>query len=160
VVAFALQQVRSRRIERIVSREDLMKTTMKTLSLIVTAAAAGLGVPSTARAEGPITAKIPFDFIVGDTRLPAGDYTIQEASDGSPVLLVENSDRADGSLVSTIAAVSTNGNVAQPDVEFETFGNEHFLSRIDLHDGTAREIVLTPSIMERELIRASVRSGN
>jgi hypothetical protein len=52
------------------------------------------------------------------------------------------------------------GNSTQPDVEFETFGNEHFLSRIDLHDGTAREIVLTPSIMERELIRAGERTGN
>jgi len=138
-----------------------MNTTSKTaLFLAVTALAAGFGHPSAASAEGPVTARIPFDFIVGDTRLPAGDYTIREASDGSTVLLVESSTGASASLVSTIAAISTEGNATQPDVQFAMFGKEHFLSRIDMHDGTAREIVLTPSIMESELVKAGEHSGN
>jgi len=138
-----------------------MNTTLKTaLFLIVTAVATGFGHPLAASAEGPVTARIPFDFIVGDTRLPAGDYTIREALDGSTVLLVESSTGTSASFVSTIAAISTEGNATQPDVAFAMFGKEHFLSRIDMHDGTAREIVLTPSIMESELVKAGEHSGN
>src|SRR5215475_10125117 len=118
-----------------------MNTTVKSaLFLLVTAAAAAsVARPSVVSAEGLVTAKIPFDFIAGDTRLPAGDYTIREAADGPTVLLIESSNGERASLVGTISAISTEGNATEPDVEFETFGKEHFLSRIDMHDGMARE---------------------
>ena len=45
-------------------------------------------------------------------------------------------------------------------VQFEKLGKEHFLSRVDLHDGTARELVLSPSIMEHELVKVDERSGD
>lgn len=137
-----------------------MNTTVKSvLCLLVTGIVAGVGRPSVA-AESLVTATIPFDFIAGDTRLPAGDYTIREASDGPTVLLIEGSNGVSASLVATIAAISTDGNATSPDVQFETFGKEHFLSRIDMHDGMAREIVLTPSIMENELVKVGEHSGN
>jgi len=132
----------------------------KTLFLIVTAAAVGVGLPSVARADGLVTANIPFDFIVGDTRLPAGDYTISESSAGPTVLLVESADGARVSFVSTITARSMDGNATQPDVEFQTVGKDHFLSRVDMHDGMAREIVLSPSIIEKELVKSGERSGD
>jgi hypothetical protein len=137
---------------KIISKEALF--------LIVTAVAVGIGRPSVARADGLVTAEIPFDFIVGDTRMPAGDYTISETSTGPTVLLVESSDGTAVSFVSTIPTTSTGGNATQPDVEFQTLGKEHFLSRVDMHDGMAREIVLSPSIMEAELVKAGKRSGN
>jgi hypothetical protein len=135
-------------------------TTKKALFLIVTTVAVGVGRPSVARADGLVTAKIPFDFIVGDTRLPAGDYTISETSTGPTVLLVESSDGTRVSFVSTIPTTSTEGNATQPDVEFQTLGKEHFLSRVDMHDGMAREVVLSPSIMEAELVKTGERSGS
>ena len=131
-----------------------------TLSLMMTAAAVSAGLPSVARAEGVVTAKIPFAFIVGDTRLPAGDYTISETSSGPTVLLVESTDGTRVSFVSTIAATPTDGDATQPDVEFQTVGKEHFLSRVDMHDGMAREVVLSPSIMEKELVKSSERSAD
>jgi hypothetical protein len=138
-----------------------MNTTVKnTMFLILATVAVGVGRPSVARAEELVTAKIPFDFIVGDTRLPAGEYTIRETSTGPTVLLIESTDGARVSYVSTISATSADGHSTRPDVEFEMFGRDHFLSRIDLHDGMAREIVLSPSIMEEELVKTSERSGN
>ena len=131
----------------------------KALFLIVTAAAVGI-LPSVARADGLVTARVPFDFIVGDTRLPAGDYTISESSAGPTVLLVESADGARVSFVSTITARSMDGNATQPDVEFQTVGKDHFLSRVDMHDGMAREIVLSPSIIEKELVKSGERSGD
>jgi len=135
-------------------------TTKKALLLIVTTVAVGVGRPSVARADGLVTAKIPFDFIVGDARLPAGDYTISETSTGPTVLLIESSDGTRVSFVSTIPAISTDGNATQPDVEFQTLGKAHFLSRVDMHDGMAREVVLSPSIMEEELVKTGERSGS
>jgi len=143
--------------------EVFMKTTIKSAFFLIAAAVAvGVGRPSVARAEGEglVTAKIPFDFIVGDTRLPAGNYMISETSSGPTVLMVESTDGTRVSLVSTIPTISTDGSVAQPDVQFEKLGKEHFLSRVDLHDGTAREVVLSPSIMEHELARVDERSGD
>jgi hypothetical protein len=143
--------------------EVFMNTSIKSaLFLIATATAVGLGRPTIARAEGEglVSAKIPFDFIVGDTRLPAGDYMISETSSGPTVLMVESTDGTRVSLVSTISSISTGGSTARPDVQFETVGKEHFLSRVDLHDGMAREVVLSPSIMEHELAKADERSGD
>ena len=131
-----------------------------TLFLMMTAAAMSAGLPSVARADGLVTAQIPFAFIVGDTRLPAGDYTISETSSGPTVLLVESTDGTRVSFVSTIAATPTEGDATQPDVEFQTVGKEHFLSRVDMHDGMAREVVLSPSIMEKELVKSSERSAD
>jgi len=76
------------------------------------------------------------------------------------VLMVESTDGTRVSLVSTIPTISTDGSVAQPDVQFEKLGKEHFLSRVDLHDGTAREVVLSPAIMEHELVKVDERSGD
>ena len=132
----------------------------KALFLMMAAAAMSAGLPSVARADGLVTAKIPFAFIVGDTRLPAGDYTISESSSGPSVLLVESTDGTRVSFVSTITATPTDGDATQPDVEFQTVGKEHFLSRVDMHDGMAREVVLSPSIMEKELVKSSERSGD
>jgi hypothetical protein len=138
-----------------------MNTTVKnSMFLVIATVAFGIGRPSVARADGLITAKIPFDFIVGDTRLPAGEYTIQETSTGPTVLLIESTDGTRASYVSTISATSTDGNSTEPDVEFEMFGREHFLARIDLRDGMAREIVLSPSIVEEELVKTGERSGD
>jgi hypothetical protein len=131
-----------------------------TLFLMMTVAAVSAGLPSVARADGLVTAKIPFTFIVGDTRLPAGDYTISETSSGPSVLLVESTDGTRVSFVSTIAATPTDGDQMQPDVEFQTVGKEHFLSRVDMHDGMAREVVLSPSIMEKELVKSAERSAD
>jgi len=131
-----------------------------TLFLMMTAAAVSAGRPSVARADGLATANIPFAFIVGDTRLPAGDYTISETSSGPTVLLVESTDGTRVSFVSTIAAAPTDGDATHPDVEFQTVGKERFLSRVDMHDGMAREVVLSPSIMEKELVKSAERSGD
>ncbi len=126
-------------------------------SLIAIAAAAVIGVahPEAASAGEHITVTIPFDFIVGDTRLPAGKYILEEDTETPVVWLVESSDGSRARFVSTIEALSTEGNTTRPDLDFEMFSGEHFLSRFDLHDGTAREIVLTRPIMEEELAKAS-----
>jgi hypothetical protein len=130
-------------------------------SLIAIAAAAVIGVahPEAAKAGEQIQVTIPFDFIVGNARMPAGKYVIEEDGETPVVWLVESSDGSRASFITTIEALSTEGNATRPDLEFETFSGQHFLSRIDLHDGTAREILLTRPIIEQELAKSNARAS-
>lgn len=53
------------------------------------------GVTANAQAVTKVDAKIPFDFVVGDRSLPAGDYVVRitDTSSGSQVLEIRDSNR-------------------------------------------------------------------
>lgn len=106
--------------------------------------------PTAARAEARIVAAVPFSFIVGDSRLPAGDYVISESFDTPDVLRITSTDGRQIVFILTIA--SSPNERAASSLVFEQFAGQHFLSRVEPGDGDAREIVLTPAIMERELV--------
>jgi hypothetical protein len=100
--------------------------------------------------------KVPFSFMVGDARLPAGDYTVREASTGEDVLEIVSTDGHHFALASTIPATPDRSDKTQ--LVFRKFGNDYFLSRI-AHEGDEREIILTPHLMEREIAKAA-RANN
>jgi hypothetical protein len=116
------------------------------------AVAAGMIVVATAgpaRADEQITVTVPFDFIVADVRLPAGDYVVTEMSVPS-VVSIASTDGQHFAFVLTIPS-SSDETAPLPEVVFERFGGEHFLSRITGGDISGREVPLTPASMEREL---------
>ena len=81
----------------------------------------------------------------------AGDYVVREAA-GLDVLEIVS---VDGRHVALTATVPSSPNPTDKnEVVFEKVGREHFLSRIEPSDGIDREIILTPSIMEREIVKA------
>jgi hypothetical protein len=96
--------------------------------------------------------KVPFSFLVGDVRLPAGDYTVREASIGKDVLEIVSADGQHAALASTIPATPDNADKTQ--LVFRKFGHDYFLSRI-AHEGDEREIILTPHLMERDVANAA-----
>jgi hypothetical protein len=102
-----------------------------------------------ARADERIAVTVPFDFIVGDSRLPAGDYVITEMSMPG-IVSVASADAQHSAFVLTIPSSSDDA-VPQPEMVFERFGGQHFLARITGGGVEGREILLTPAIMEREL---------
>ena len=116
----------------------------------------GLAFASPARADERLTANVPFEFIVGHVRLPAGNYVISEAS-ANGVLAIQSADRRHNVLV------LTNGDSgkapAQPELVFRRFEGQNFLSRVTDGYALEREILLTPGRMERErqLAVATVR---
>jgi hypothetical protein len=114
---------------------------------------------STARAEEIVLTnlKVPFAFMVGDVRLPAGDYSVREASMGEDVLEIVSADGHHLALASTIPGTPDRADKTQ--LVFQKFGNEHFLSRLALGSGDEREVILTPHIMEREIAKAA-RANN
>jgi hypothetical protein len=116
-----------------------------------------VGSASIARADDDlIVVKVPFAFIVGDSRLPAGDYVVREISGDLSVVSIASSDGRQFACTLTIP-VSSEESPAKPELVFEKFGGHYFLARVMLEDN-AREIILTPARVERQLVAASARS--
>ena len=79
----------------------------------------------------PIKAKIPFDFTVGDKKLPAGEYTFSRLTglSSNNVMFVSSSDASTRMLQSTLSA-----EVLMPRNEstlvFHKYGDQYFLEQI------------------------------
>jgi hypothetical protein len=107
----------------------------------------GVAVASPARADDRLVANVPFEFIVGHLRLPAGSYVIAKTSTPA-VLAIESAATRHKILVLTNA---DGGKVpAQPELVFKRFEGQHFLSRINDGYAIEREIPLTTAMMSRE----------
>ena len=140
----------------------MKKATLKVSWIVLATAAIAVGSASAARADEPIVtnAKVPFAFIVGGVRLPAGDYVVQEMADGSPMVAIVSADGQKAALTLTIRWSSLGEAAAQPELLFEKFGSEYFLARVVPSDGDGREIILTPSMMEHEIVKAAEHSSH
>lgn len=107
----------------------------------------GLVSASPARADERLTAKVPFDFIVGSSRFPAGNYVVTETST-SGVFLIANPDSRHSAFVLTNADSSKAS--GQPELVFRRYEGQNFLSQITDGIDMSREIPLTPRLMDRE----------
>jgi len=131
----------------------LMNISWVAVATTLLAAGSASAAPST---DEKVIAKVPFAFIVGDSRLPAGNYVVREALPDDPgTLLIVGADGRQHAYSMTIA--SSEQASVKPTLVFEKFANQFFLAGVVPLEGTAREIVLTPSIMERELAASGSR---
>ena len=84
-----------------------------------------------AQLSNPIRAKIPFDFNVGDKKLPAGEYTFSRLSgfSNTRTMLVSNVDASTRVFQSTLGAqVLTPKNASI--LVFNKYGDQYFLEQI------------------------------
>ena len=103
--------------------------------------------------EYRITANIPFDFSIGDKKLPAGKYWINraQASSGDLVLQVRSADGHSNILRMSIPVVTLN-RTNSASLLFHRYGDEYFLSEVwPAGSATGRE--LQKSRAERDLAR-------
>ncbi len=107
-----------------------------------------VGAPSLAQAQERVRATVPFDFIVGDTFLPAGDYVVDILSDS--VAEISSVDARYHALALTIAD-GPREDEATPQLTFTPFGGQYFLATVTGDESIRHELVLTPSNMAREL---------
>ncbi len=124
--------------------------------ITLTAGLFGLAAATPALAQERVATHVPFAFIVADTELPAGNYTLTPAADGSNVVAIQSRDGRRFVFALTTASPD------QPEssdatIAFDKFENHYFLSRIVAADGITRDITLTPAIMEREIARVTDR---
>src|SRR5437667_6405508 len=112
----------------------MKKRILKMSGIAFATAVIAIGSVPAARAEERIVAKVPFTFIVGDTRLPAGDYVVKEMSEGSGVFAIESADGRQTVFALTIAS-SSDTPAAHTELIFEKFSNQYFLARVVPEDG-------------------------
>lgn len=106
---------------------------------------------SVVRADERVVAHVPFAFIVGESRMPAGDYIVKEMDGDPSVIEIASADGHRLTFMLTMAS-SSNETAAQPRLVFEKFEDQYFLARVTREDGNESEIMLTPAIMEHEAV--------
>jgi hypothetical protein len=134
------------------------KTLLKLAARAFVAGVIAIVSATVAHADERIVAKVPFAFVVGDRQLPAGDYVVKELSDDAGVLAITSVDGRRFVYTLTIPA-SSGEQATKPELVFEKFGNQYFLSQVMPQGGDSREIVLTPSIMERNMVKSAGRAN-
>jgi hypothetical protein len=84
-------------------------------------------VPASAQRSGQIKVRVPFNFVVENDRLKAGDYTIERIADGRLRLRNE-----DGSVSTIFLAIPAQESATpeQAHFIFNHYGSEYFLAKI------------------------------
>ena len=125
------------------------------LGLVSMFALLGAVTSTNAQLSKPIRAKIPFDFNVGEKKLPAGEYTFRRVSDFSDIktMSVNNVDGSVHLYQSTLEAqVLTAKN--QSVLVFHKYGDQYFLEQIWLRgdlEGTQLAESRTERTAKRQL---------
>lgn len=82
-----------------------------------------------ARAQEAMVANIPFAFTAGDKTLPAGEYRVEKAANGSLTLMIRSTDGKEGMFVSSLPAVTSKPQT-QSKLIFHRYGHQYFLSQV------------------------------
>ena len=127
---------------------------MKTRALVMAAmmALAVLASTRVAQAQETMRVNIPFDFVAGNTSLPAGEYLVEASGPTHTLLLIDRKDASTSALIITNAAVS-----AEPQSEskliFNRYGDRYFLSQV-WTAGNSNGRQLLKSAREKEMAQA------
>jgi len=84
-------------------------------------------VPALAQYSGPMKVTVPFDFVVENDHMKAGDYTIQRVANGR--LRIQSND---GRTAASFLAIPKQGKLAPEKAHFifHHYGSEYFLATI------------------------------
>ena len=122
------------------------------LSSVLTAGLLVIAAVSSAYAgqSATLTAKVPFAFSVGAVSLPAGDYTIYEATNG--FITIVSAHRIECRLLSHIGTSAKNDGNAR--ITFHRYGDQYILAEV--FNGTEdASLKLWTSKLEKDLIGAA-----
>ena len=96
----------------------------------------------------PLQGKIPFEFNVGKSTLPAGEYLVRTEIYAPDVLHIQNVNT--GAAILLLASPTARSNSKQkPELLFNRYGRTYFLSEVSQGLGENRGIRLNPSKTER-----------
>lgn len=107
--------------------------------------------------EPVVKATIPFDFVVADTALPHGVYTVEPLMDSDKVAWVLRSLDGRTSVDFLTNDAETRQPVKKSSLEFNDVGGKHFLSQIWIAgDPSGRE--LSPARQERMMMQKGMKA--
>jgi hypothetical protein len=108
----------------------------------------------------PIQVKVPFDFIVGNTTLPAGMYLISSPSDTATGMIMIRSEAGKPAVFVEAELLSPKGDAwaSQTRLTFNKVNGKEYLSRI-WESGSDVGYALQPSASELKAEQASHSGG-
>jgi hypothetical protein len=105
------------------------------------------------QAQQPLRVKIPFAFVADKVALPAGEYLVQPARDGSPAMIVQRIDvRAGSAAILMTNPAQANDGKSQSSLVFRVYGERYFLSEM-WTAGERRGRQFRTSPIEKELAK-------
>jgi hypothetical protein len=107
--------------------------------------------------EAGVKANIPFDFVVGNQVLPAGEYLVTPASSSRQVILIRSSDNK-AAMFATAFGCSSSRPPDQTKLVFHTMGGRYFLYQV-WPQGYAQGSELPKSKIEVQLAKNGDTSG-
>lgn len=137
----------------------MKKQTLRMALMLALFVAGATGIARAQTSRG-IVAQIPFDFVVGEKRLPAGEYTVRSATHNAETTLLLR--RADGQqaimvLTDTAADASSRSNAK---LEFRRYGDQYFLASVWTGGAAAGRTIPTSRLerrLQRELSKARLQ---
>jgi hypothetical protein len=124
---------------------------MKTRALVMAAmmALTAMAFTRVAQAQESMVVNIPFDFVAGNTQMPAGEYSVKTTGPTNVLLLISRDDSAASAFINTNPAVAS-----EPKTEskliFNRYGDRYFLSQV-WTAGNASGRQLLKSAREKEM---------
>jgi len=116
--------------------------------------------PASADSGTELRASIPFDFTVGKTLMPAGQYTVRTDHIGSGVLCIEARDGGRPVMIMTNTAYAAHSK-NESSLVFQRYGNQYFLNEIvSSASGLSVELPTSKAEKRARLQEASLHNGN
>ena len=123
---------------------------MKTRALVMAAMMALTTMASTRVAQAQeLVVNIPFDFVAGNMKLPAGEYSVKVVAPERTLLLMARQEAAASTFINTNAVVRTEIQTESKMI-FNRYGDRYFLSEI-WTAGNSRGRRLLKSTREKEM---------
>jgi hypothetical protein len=122
-----------------------MKTNLLRLSMAAVLASAA----AFAQSSGPLQADVPFDFIVGSKKLPAGPYMVDQRTALGAVLIRSSS--GNGGAFAMVQARSSAVTGKAGSLTFHRYGEAYFLSEVWPPGADGYQLATTPR--EREIAK-------
>jgi hypothetical protein len=124
----------------------------------------GLGAAANAEMQSEIAVNMPFEFVAGKTKLPAGAYVVERNSTQLfDVLMITSRDTGTSVFLNPIEM--EDASTYKPKVSFRNVGEQHFLSRIQTADyvynfHVSRSVTQAVAAKPRDTVSVSVSGGS
>lgn len=141
-------------------RKQILKGVTMLASIVVLAFATALVASAQSRTR-QVRADIPFDFIVGDKTLTAGNYTVGTISRNSADAIAVRSSDGSRKAIRLTNAVNDNAKTKRARLVFHRYGNTYFLAQIWVPGSSeGREMLKSKAERAAALELAKNESGN
>jgi hypothetical protein len=105
-----------------------MKQRILTMAATVAAVMILTGVSVKAQSGARIQANVPFDFVAGDAKLKAGDYSVTRIARNA--FLLRSADLKSSVVVQAPIAIGQRREGSPARLVFKRYGSEHFLAQV------------------------------